>query len=203
FQQVYRKVGILLTVALSGLVCCLLIYSLLLEAGSIAISGCKKIGFYNYCLYNGTRAGCYCITDPEGLTSVGLNCQKGLLLSLVLTYSSLVTFLVGLLTMTLAMFFNEHTLWMLAQVFNGLSLAGLSVGLIVYLCLTWGLFDLSELSTGFLALLMAIVGLVLLSCIMRHYTRLTDKTLKPKTLPILEDRWDLSIIGNVYGHLNS
>ncbi|OCT88091.1 transmembrane protein 140-like [Xenopus laevis] len=175
----FRKVAwILLTILLSGFICSLLIYALLLEAGSIAISGCKKIGFYNYCLYNGTSAGCYCITDQEGLTAVGLNCQKGLLLSLVLTYSSLVTFLMGLLTMTLALSFNERTLWMFPQVFNGLSLAGLSVGLLMYLCLTWGLYDISELSTGFLALLLAIVGLILLSSVMRHYSRLTANPFK-------------------------
>uniref|UniRef100_A0A8C5QSK8 Uncharacterized protein n=1 Tax=Leptobrachium leishanense TaxID=445787 RepID=A0A8C5QSK8_9ANUR len=158
------------TLLLHGTIGCLLVYALIFEAGDLITSGCKKIGFYNYCFHNETNADCYCITQSKDLYGAGNKAPEGVIMALLLTYSSLVVFCIGFLTLGFAQYLGDRSLWIFAFHCNALSLIALTLGLILKLFLTWVLLDLSQLSTGFLALLLAIVGMFALCSIMRHYS---------------------------------
>ncbi|XP_053575662.1 transmembrane protein 140 [Bombina bombina] len=167
-HKTYRAASYLCILLLCGLTGWLLVYSLILEAGNIAVSGCKKVGFYNYCLNNKTGTGCFCISQLEDLRKEGVAFPQGLLVPLVMIYSSLIMFLTGTLTLCFSMYFKERFLWLFAFFFNVLSLMGIYLGLLLYLLGTMALIDVSELSSGFLALLGAMLGLALLSYITRR-----------------------------------
>ncbi|XP_063786675.1 transmembrane protein 140 [Pseudophryne corroboree] len=162
-----------MVICLQSIVCSLLVYALIIGGGDIVVAGCKKIGFYNFSLYNKTLDGCYFITQLEDLPSAGETTRRGLVLAIILTYSSLVTVIMGVLTAMCAQCFQDGVLWKFALVLNVLSLAGLCLGMTTYLFFTWDLFDISQVTPGFLALLLAAGGLSLLCCMMSHYTRLT------------------------------
>ncbi|XP_053318680.1 transmembrane protein 140 [Spea bombifrons] len=178
FCDGHRLVKNLTTILLSGISCSLIVYSLIVQAGDIITSGCKKIGFYNYCFNNETSAGCYCITQLKDLHAVGFPASEGLLVALVLTYSSLVTSFAGFLVLGLAQYFHDCTLWMFALVCHALGLTSLFLGLIMKLIMMGRFLELSQLSQGFLALLLAIAGLCVLCLIMRHYASLKMKNLE-------------------------
>ncbi|MEE6477903.1 hypothetical protein FKM82_011665 [Ascaphus truei] len=175
-----REVRSLCTVLLSGFVGLLLVYALLWEAGNIDISGCKKIGFYNYCLHNEAAAGCYCYTNLEDLRQADIAFPQGLVVAHILVYFSLVIFLFGTLALGLSLCFSESVLWLFALCCNVLSFALLCLGLTTFLSLTWALLELSELTAGFVALLVAIKGLALLAYIMTHNAGMREGISKPK-----------------------
>lgn len=165
-----------------GLISLLLIYALIIEGGNVVVDGCKQIGFYNYCFRNATDGdGCHCITQFADLHSTGETFPHGLALSLILTYSSLVIVFMGLITLALAQCLKDGVLWNFELGLNVLSLVGLFLGITTYLFLTWRQFDLSHVTLGFLALLMAVVGLCLQSGFVAHYIRLNNVLLTTKS----------------------
>ncbi|KAM4748696.1 transmembrane protein 140 [Rhinophrynus dorsalis] len=168
-QRVHKATTFMLLGFLSGFIYSLLVYALLWEAGNIVTSGCKQIGFYNFCLYNENSAGCYCISHVEELVTAGVTFPYGLVLALVFTYSSLVTLLWAIISLSLALYLNERSLLVFAQVCNILSLTGLTFGPGIFLFLTRVLLSYLEFSNGFLALILAVVGQMILCIIMRHY----------------------------------
>ncbi|KAM5171912.1 transmembrane protein 140 [Mantella aurantiaca] len=155
-----------LTILMQCVICFLLIYALIIGSGDLVISGCQKIGFYNYCLYNKTIEDCQCIT--QDVSFVGKTSQHGLVLAIILTYSSFVIAIMGIITMSFAHYLNERINWMFALVLNGLSLIVLSLGMITFVFLTWDLFDISQVTPGFLAVLAALFGMSSLCFIIRH-----------------------------------
>ncbi|CAH2276630.1 Hypothetical predicted protein [Pelobates cultripes] len=176
----HRVMVLACTLFLHVMVCCLLVYALIFEAGDLITSGCKKIGFYNYCFRNETSTLCFCITHPQDLHKAGIAFPEGVILALVLTYSSLVVFFIGFLTLMLAQCLNDGSLWMFALGCNAITFTLLLLGLILKLLLIWTLLDLSHLSMGSLALMLAIVGLCVLYSIMRHYSNLIKEPSTPE-----------------------
>lgn len=170
-----------LTILLQSLVCSLLIYALIIGGGDIIVSGCQKIGFYNYCLYNKTFEDCQCITQLKDLSLVGRTNQYGILVAIILTYSSLVFTTMAIIPMSFGQCSDEKILWTFALGLNGLSLIGLSLGMIIFVFLTWDLFDISQVTPGFLAVLVALSGMSLLCYIIRRNTNLASKMLRVKT----------------------
>ncbi|XP_072001237.1 transmembrane protein 140 [Engystomops pustulosus] len=157
-----------------SLLCLLLVYALILGGGNILIDGCKKIGFYNYCFQNITTndEDCHCVTEFKDLHWRTI--PHGLMVSLILTYSSLVIIVMGFLTLALAHGLKEDDLWNIGLGLNVFSLVGLVLGMTSHLFLTWDQFDFSHVTPGFLALLMAIGGLCLQLCLVRRYIRLKN-----------------------------
>ncbi|XP_075199921.1 transmembrane protein 140 [Anomaloglossus baeobatrachus] len=167
-------------VVVETLICVLLSYSLFIGAGDVLIDGCKKIGFYNYCLHNTTNGGgCHCITQLEDLHSKTF--PHGATLSLILTYSSLVTVLMGLITMILAQGLKDDVLWKFELGLNVISLVGLFGGTSIHLFLNWDQYELFQMTPGFWALLLAIGGLFLQTCLLSRYVRLNHVLLTCKT----------------------
>ncbi|KAM3926641.1 transmembrane protein 140 isoform 1-T2 [Leptodactylus fuscus] len=162
------------------LVCSLLTYALIYGHGNVLVDGCKKIGFYNYCFRNATSLeDCYCFTEFRGLNSRYF--PHGLLVSLILTYSSLVTVPMGLLILLLAQGDKDITLWKFDLGLNVFSLIVLFLGIITHLFLIWDQFDITHLTPAFLALVWALGGLSLQYCLMSHYIRLTSVWSTAKT----------------------
>lgn len=169
-------------VLVQGLICLLLIYALIIGGGNVLVDGCKQIGFYNYCFRNATDSDdCHCITQFADLHSTGETFPHALTLSLILTYSSLVIVIMGLMTLALAQCLKDDVLWNFQLGLNVLSLVGLFLGVTSYLFLTWRHFDLSHVTPGFLALLMAIVGLCLQAGLITQYIRLNSVLSTSKT----------------------
>ncbi|XP_075711952.1 transmembrane protein 140 [Rhinoderma darwinii] len=156
------------------LVCLLLVYALIIGGGNLLVDGCKKIGFYNYCLHNATTEDCRCITQFEDL--YGTTSPHGLTLSLILTYSSLVIVVMGLLALVLAQCHNDDVLWKYNLSLNLSSLVGLFFGITTHLFLTWDQFVLSHVTPYYLALLLAVCGLSLQSYLVSRYIRLNSFT---------------------------
>ncbi|XP_073424197.1 transmembrane protein 140 [Dendrobates tinctorius] len=162
------------------LICILLSYSLFIGAGDFLIDGCKKIGFYNFCLHNANNdGGCRCITQLEDLHSKLFTYEATL--SLILTYSSLVIVLMGLVTMVVAQGFKDDILWHFELGLNVLSLVGLFVGTSIHLFLNWDQYDLFQMTPGFWALLLAIGGSALQTYLLSRYVRLNRVLAECKT----------------------
>ncbi|XP_044133404.1 transmembrane protein 140 [Bufo gargarizans] len=167
-------------VLLQSLVWLLLVYALIIGGGNVLVDGCKKIGFYNYCFHNTTNDDdCHCITHFSDLNSKITS--HGLTLSLILTYSSLVIVVMGLVNLALAQWLKDDTLWNFQLGLNILSLVGLFLGTISHLFLTLDQFDLSRVTLGFLALQLAVGGLFLQICLIRIYIRLNSVLSTSKT----------------------
>ncbi|XP_075062153.1 transmembrane protein 140 [Mixophyes fleayi] len=166
---------------IQSIVCALLVYALIIGAGDLVVSGCKKIGFYNY-LYSKNHSDCYSITQLEDLLPAGETTRYGLVLAIILTYSSLVIVIMGILTSIFAQYSQEDILWKFVLGLNVISLAGLCLGMTTFLFFTWDLFDVSQVTPGFLALLIAVIGLSVLCCIIRHCTNLTSATVQSHCL---------------------
>ncbi|KAM8974611.1 transmembrane protein 140 [Pelodytes ibericus] len=180
FCDCNRLMANVYTLLLHGIVCALLVYALIFKAGDILTSGCKKIGFYNYCFPNRTSSVCYCVTQPKELLGEDVPAPVGLTMALVLTYSSLVLCCMGFLTLLFAQGLNDGSLWVFTMRSNALGLLLLFSGLTIQLVLTWRLLDLSHLGMGFFALLLAIAGLCVLLAMMRHYTNVIGESSNPK-----------------------
>ncbi|XP_077325310.1 transmembrane protein 140 [Lithobates pipiens] len=170
-----------LTILLQSLVCSLLIYALIIGGGDIIVSGCQKIGFYNYCLFNKTIEDCPCQTQLKDLSLIGRTNQYGIVVAIILTYSSLVFITMGIIPMIFGQCSDEKILWTFALGLNGFSLIGLSLGMVIFVFLTWDLFDISQVTPGFLAVLLALGGMSLLCYIIRHNIHLTSEILRVKT----------------------
>ncbi|XP_018423385.1 PREDICTED: transmembrane protein 140 [Nanorana parkeri] len=164
-----------MTILLQCLICSLLVYALIIGSGDMVVSGCQKIGFYNYCLYNKTIEDCQCITQIEDLSLTGRTNQNGLVLAIILTYSSLIIVIMGILTITFAQCFDERILWTFALGLNWLCLIGLSLGMAIYVSLTWDVFDISQVTPGFLAVMAALCGLSVLCCIIKRSANLASE----------------------------
>ncbi|XP_069808032.1 transmembrane protein 140 [Dendropsophus ebraccatus] len=162
-------------ILVQSLICLLLVYALILGGGNILVNGCKTIGFYSYCFYN-TTAGddCHCFTRFEDLHVTGIAIPHGFTVSLILTYSSLVIVVMGLTTLALAQWLKDEAVWRYQLGLNIFSLVGLLLGTATHLILTWDQFDLSHVTPNFLALLVAISGLSLQSCLISWYIRLNN-----------------------------
>nr|DBA30393.1 TPA: hypothetical protein GDO54_006383 [Pyxicephalus adspersus] len=149
-------------------ICALLVYALIFEGGDLVVSGCQKIGFYNYCLYNKTLGNCECIFDINDPSLAGRTSKHGFVLTNLLTYSSLVFLMMNILVMIFAQCLKEGDLWKFSLGLNCLSLVVLSIGMAIFVSVYWDLFNFSQVTPGFLAVLVALGGMSLLCWIIPH-----------------------------------
>ncbi|XP_063164688.1 transmembrane protein 140 [Candoia aspera] len=151
----------------------LLLYALVWEAGNIINLPTKRIGFYNFCLWDQkAELDCLMIKDMEKL---GIS-KVALLLSRVCVYISPVLCLFAATTvMQQALCFRHRDGWKLAQILLSVSSLSLPVGLALFILPNQRWIQVSELSEGFAALVGAYILLLLhLLIIILHLAEFKD-----------------------------
>lgn len=158
----------------------LLLYALVLEAGNIVNLPTKRIGFYNFCLWNQKgELDCLMIEEIEKL---GIS-KVALVLSRLCVYISPVLCLFSASTiMQQALCFKDRDGLKLAQILLSVSSVSLPVGLVLFIFPSQKWIQVSELSEGFAALCGAYVLLLLHLLIITLYLAKYEDTLHKRPL---------------------
>ncbi|XP_070612057.1 transmembrane protein 140 [Erythrolamprus reginae] len=137
----------------------LLFYVLVWEAGNIVNLPTKRIGFYNFCLWNQkSELDCLMIEEIEKL---GIS-KVALVLSRLCVYISPVLCLFSASTIVQqALCFKDRDGWKLAQILLSISSVSLPVGLVLFIFSSQKWIQVSELSEGFAAFFGAYILLLL------------------------------------------
>ncbi|XP_058047783.1 transmembrane protein 140 [Ahaetulla prasina] len=158
----------------------LLLYALVWEAGDIVNLPTKRIGFYNFCLWN-EKGELDCLMTEE-IAKLGIS-KVALVLSRLCVYISPVLCLFGANTiMQQALCFKDRDGWKLAQIFLSVSSVSLPVGLVLFIFPSQKWIQVSELSVGFAALFGAYVLLLLHLLIITLYLAKYKDTLHKRPL---------------------
>ncbi|XP_067415796.1 transmembrane protein 140 [Emydura macquarii macquarii] len=128
----------------------LMLYALIWEAGNIVNLPNKRIGFYNFCLWNQTTGELQCL-EFKDLIEMGIG-QVGMVLTRVSVYFVQVLCLFSPFFIMQAKCVNTREAWEVNLVVQGISVVLLSGGLSLFLFQTRVWIQCSELSWGFLAL---------------------------------------------------
>uniref|UniRef100_A0A8C5S816 Transmembrane protein 140 n=1 Tax=Laticauda laticaudata TaxID=8630 RepID=A0A8C5S816_LATLA len=137
----------------------LLLYALVWEAGNIVSLPTKRIGFYNFCLWN-QKAELDCLMIEE-IEKLGIS-NVALVLSRLCVYISPVLCLFSASTIVQQVLsFKDRDGWKLAQILLSVTNVSLPIGLILFIFSTQKWIQVSELSGGFAALVGAYILLVL------------------------------------------
>ncbi|XP_019370510.1 PREDICTED: transmembrane protein 140 [Gavialis gangeticus] len=137
----------------------LMVYALLVEAGNIVNLPKKRIGFYNFCLWNETieELQCLMIKDFE---KIDIH-QAVIAVARVLVYSPLIICLFSLHLIVHVGGSNDRMEWELILMMLGTTTIMLSGGLSLFLFQVWTWIQVSDFSGAFIALAGAQVLLVL------------------------------------------
>ncbi|XP_056655701.1 cytosolic carboxypeptidase 3 isoform X11 [Monodelphis domestica] len=145
----------------------LLLYALLWKSGNLIDLPTKKIGFYNFCLWNESSNSLLCHQFPE-LEKLGVS-QSGLALARLGVYGALVLILFASLSLLLVHCPGNEDKWKLVVVLLGASAILLLLGLLLFLSYICRWIQPSELGAEFLALVGAeVMLLLLLLTVIRH-----------------------------------
>ncbi|CAM4466206.1 unnamed protein product [Lepidochelys olivacea] len=128
----------------------LMLYALIWNAGNIINLPHKRIGFYNFCLWNQMAGELQCL-EFKDLMDRGVG-QVELVLARLCVYTVQVLCSFSPLLIIQAQCANTREDWEVTLVVLGLSAALLAGGLSLFLLQTWVWLHLSELSGGFMAL---------------------------------------------------
>lgn len=128
----------------------LLFYALLWKAGDIISLPTKRIGFYNFCLWNQKAEGLDCIPFKD-LEKLGIS-KVALVLSRVCVYATPALCLFVASTVLQALWFKDRDKWKLIRVLLAVGILVLPAGLALFTLQTWRWIHVSELSEVFAAL---------------------------------------------------
>ncbi|XP_074867218.1 transmembrane protein 140 [Carettochelys insculpta] len=160
----------------------LMLYALVWEAGNIINLPNKRIGFYNFCLWNQTAGEVQCL-QVQDLRELGVG-QVELVMARLCVYTAQVLCLFSPYFILQTQCTNDRKAWEVVLVVLGLSVTLLAGGLSLFLFQTWVWIHLSELSAGFLALAGAQALLVLqLFAAATHLLRLQGAQVKGNPAP--------------------
>ncbi|XP_039210068.1 transmembrane protein 140 [Crotalus tigris] len=158
----------------------LLFYALVWEAGNIINLPTKRIGFYNFCLWN-QKAELDCLMIRE-MEKLGIS-EVALVLSRVCVYISPVLCLFTATTvMQQALCFKDRDGWKVAQILLSISSVSLPVGLVLFIFPSQKWIQVSELSEGFAALVGAYILLLFHLLIITLYLAKYKDTLHNRLL---------------------
>ncbi|XP_026550189.1 transmembrane protein 140 [Notechis scutatus] len=158
----------------------LLLYALVWEAGNIVNLPTKRIGFYNFCLWN-QKAELDCLMIKE-IEKLGIS-NVALVLSRLCVYISPVLCLFSASTIVQQAFSSkDRDGWKLAQILLSVTNVSLPVGLILFIFSTQKWIQVSELSEGFAALVGAYILLLLHLLIISLYLAKYKNTLHKRPL---------------------
>lgn len=128
----------------------LLFYALIWEAGNIVSLPTKRIGFYNFCLWNKEAEKLDCLLFKD-LEKMGIN-KVALVMSRVCVYSTPVLCLYVATTILQALCLKDKYAWKLACTVLAVCALSLPAGLTLFLFQTQRWVQISELGEGFAAL---------------------------------------------------
>ncbi|XP_053108795.1 transmembrane protein 140 [Hemicordylus capensis] len=157
-----------------------LFYALVWESGNLVDLPTKKIGFYNFCLWN-KEAGklhCFLIGDLE---KMGVS-KLALVLSRVCVYTTPVLCLFGSTTVSQALWFKDKGGWKLARILLAVCVLILFFGLALFIFQTQKWVQVSDLSVAFVALAGAHILMLFHLIIIVLYLAQFEHTLAPKGL---------------------
>ncbi|KAJ6656402.1 hypothetical protein lerEdw1_003905 [Lerista edwardsae] len=158
--QRYRQCLLLVShLCLPALYTALLFYALVWEAGSIVSLPTKRIGFYNFCLWNQKAEELDCLLFKD-LEKVGIS-KTALVLSRVCVYSTLVLCLFVATTVLQALWFKDRDGWKLIRVLLAAGGLILPAGLALFTLQTWRWIHVAELGKVIVALAVAQVLMLL------------------------------------------
>ncbi|XP_054845199.1 transmembrane protein 140 [Eublepharis macularius] len=129
----------------------LLFYALIWETGNIVSLPTKKIGFYNFCLWNEEAEKLDCLLS-EDLEKMGIN-KVALMLSRICVYCTPVLCLYVTTTILQAMCLKDRDGWKLTCTLLAVCVLTLPAGLSLFLFQTQRWIQISELGKVFAALL--------------------------------------------------
>lgn len=137
----------------------LMAYALLVEAGNIVNLPNKRIGFYNFCLWNEMIEDLQCLMIKD-FEKIDIH-QAAIAVARFFVYSPLVICLFSLPLIVHVQYSNDRTKWEVILTMLGITTIMLSGGLSLFLFQVWPWIQVSELSGAFIALAGAQVLLVL------------------------------------------
>uniref|UniRef100_UPI00253F8C57 transmembrane protein 140 n=1 Tax=Euleptes europaea TaxID=460621 RepID=UPI00253F8C57 len=158
----------------------LLFYALIWEAGNIVSLPTKRIGFYNFCLWNEEAEKLDCLLSKD-LEKMGIN-KFALFFSRVCVYSTPVLCLYVATVILQALCLKDKDGWKLACTVLGVCALSLPAGLSLFLFETQRWVQISELSEAFAALAGAHALLLLHMIIIGMYLARLKDALPPGQL---------------------
>lgn len=129
----------------------LMCYALLYEAGNLVDLPDKRIGFYNFCLWNGTAEELQCL-DSKHLHAMGISLLE-MLVGTIFVYTCLVSVAFHFLFVLMMICTGQRTRWKVILIVSFINMTILSGGLGMFLLQTSSWISPSDLTGGFLALL--------------------------------------------------
>ncbi|XP_067998807.1 transmembrane protein 140 isoform X2 [Melanerpes formicivorus] len=129
----------------------LMLYALLWEAGNLINLPEKRIGFYNFCLWNEAVRELQCLTYKH-LQMMGIS-LRGIMLARICVYSCLVFSIFYCIFLAYVKRAEEREGWKMIHILLIIKMVILSGGLGVFLLQTSQWIHLCDLTGGFLALL--------------------------------------------------
>ncbi|XP_068857287.1 transmembrane protein 140 [Aphelocoma coerulescens] len=129
----------------------LMLYALLGEFGNLVNLPGKRIGFYNFCLWNDTAGELLCLGN-EQLQEMGINLLQ-MALARVCVYSCLVFIMFHLVYVLFVNYTGQREGWKINLIIPFIEIIILSAGLVMFLLQTLQWINLSDFNGGFLALL--------------------------------------------------
>lgn len=155
----------------------LLFYALIWEAGNIVSLPTKRIGFYNFCLWNEEAEKLDCLLS-EDLEKMGIS-KLALVLCRICVYSTPVLCLYVATTILQALCLKDKDGWKLACIVLAVCALSLPAGLSLFLFQTQRWVQISELGEGFAALAGAHALLVLHMILIGMYLAQLKDALPP------------------------
>lgn len=137
----------------------LMFYALLWEGGNLVNLPDKRIGFFNFCLWNETARKLQCLESTD-LQMMDISLPV-IMLARVFVYACLVFIMFYFIFVAHVMFTDERDDWKVILIILTFKLLILSVGLGMFLSETLQCIHLSDLTGGFLALLGTLALLLL------------------------------------------
>ncbi|XP_061871544.1 transmembrane protein 140-like [Colius striatus] len=129
----------------------LMLYALLWEAGNLVDLPDKRIGFYNFSLWNETAGELQCL-DYEHLQVMGIS-LPGMVLATICVYGCLVFSTFYTICVAYVECTEDREGWKVIRIMPTIKTIILSGGLGTFLFQTWHWIHLSDFTGGFLALL--------------------------------------------------
>ncbi|XP_009997337.1 PREDICTED: transmembrane protein 140 [Chaetura pelagica] len=136
----------------------LMFYALMWEAGNLVNLPHKRIGFYNFCLWNKTAGELQCL-DHEHLQMMGVS--SGMILAVLFVYPCLVISIFYAMFVACVKCTDEREGRRGFLIIPQIKMMLLSGGLIIFLFQTSQWIQLSDFTGGFLALLGTLILLLL------------------------------------------
>ncbi|XP_058718065.1 transmembrane protein 140-like isoform X2 [Poecile atricapillus] len=137
----------------------LMTYALLYEAGNLVNLPDKRIGFYNFCLWNDSAGKLQCL-DSNHLQAMYISLH-GMALATVCVYACLLAILFHILYLLLTNCPWQRGEWKWIRIIAFIEMIILSGGLAIFLLQTSQWIHPSDFTGGFLALLVTLVLLLL------------------------------------------